>query len=103
MLLGSRYEPEGKFGHCTTVVGDKLFLWGGWSKGFPQVHTTPEKISACLKVDVMNLNKGEWSEEEVYGDPPLGVRGYASATIDYKLYYFGGYCGHEWCRHNTLK
>ncbi len=103
IITGSRYEPSPRFGHSTAVVREKLYLWGGWQKGFPQVHTSQEKTIQTLKIDVMNLHKGEWSQLETYGEPPLGVRGYATAVINDNLYYFGGYCGHEFCRHNTFK
>ena len=103
IITGSRYEPAPRFGHSTALIGEKLFLWGGWQKGSPQVHTSQEKTLQCLKIDVMNLNKGEWSQLETYGEPPLGVRGYATEVIGYNLYYFGGYCGHDFCRHNTFK
>lgn len=103
VCIGSRYEPSPRFAHSTTVVKDKLYLWGGWQKGFPKVHSSPDKQALCLKMDIMDLNKGEWSQVETYGDPPLGIRGYATTIIDYTLYYFGGYCGHDYCRFNTIK
>ena len=30
------------------------------------------------------------------------VRGYACCSLGTNVYYFGGYCGHEMCRHNTV-
>lgn len=54
-------------------------------------------------MDVFDLKKGEWSEVETYGSPPLGVRGYSCTAIGTKIYYFGGYCGHDMCRHSSLQ
>ena len=78
-------------------------MWGGWRKGFPEEHSSPEKTSLLSMMDVFDLKKGEWSEVETYGSPPLGVRGYSCTAIGTKIYYFGGYCGHDMCRHSSLQ
>ena len=46
--------------------------------------------------------KGLWSQQNTSGHPPLGVSGYSSTTIKKNIYYFGGWCGHGDCRHNSL-
>lgn len=96
-------EPLGRFGHSTVLVNEKLYLWGGWQKGFPEVHSSPEKLQLLSKVDIFDLYKGEWYRGDIQGDPPLGVRGYSCTSVGDNIYYFGGYCGHNWCRHCTLK
>lgn len=99
---GSKKEPVPKYGHATATVNDKVYMWGGWRKGFPEVHSSQEKTSLLSIMEVFDLKKGEWSEVETYGSPPLGVRGYSCATIGTRIYYYGGYCGHDWCRHSSL-
>ena len=32
----------------------------------------------------------------------MSINGYASAVIDNNIIYFGGYCGHEGCYHNSV-
>ena len=103
LCSGSKYEPVPKFGHHTTIVGEKLYLWGGWQKEFPEVHSSDEKTHLTSTVDVFNLHKGEWEKVEIFGQPPLGVRGYVCTAVGSDIYYFGGYCGHDWCRHCSLR
>ena len=103
LCSGSKYEPVPKFGHHTAIVGEKLYLWGGWQKDFPEVHSSDEKTDLTSTVDVLNLHKGEWEKVEIFGQPPLGVRGYVCTAVGSNIYYFGGYCGHDWCRHYSLK
>ena len=43
-----------------------------------------------------------WNRQPTTGEPPLGVMGYACDNINRDVYYFGGYCGHDDCRHNSL-
>jgi hypothetical protein len=50
----------------------------------------------------MDLMTGEWSQHQTKGNPPLGVYDYASAVVGRNIYYFGGYCGHVKCYHNSL-
>ena len=45
---------------------------------------------------------GKWEQQQTYGYPPLGVRGHACSAVQNDIYYFGGFCGHDWCRHNSL-
>ena len=43
-----------------------------------------------------------WKQHSTTGTPPLGVRGYASCSVDRDIIYFGGYCGHDTCYHNSM-
>jgi serine/threonine protein kinase len=98
----SRREPVGKFGHCNAIVNERLFVWAGWEKGLPEVHTSPEKTKLTSHLDVFNFHIGEWNLIETGGDPHLGVRGYACTPVGSDIYYFGGYCGHDKCRHSSI-
>ena len=43
-----------------------------------------------------------WEQHPTIGTPPLAMEGYASSNIGQNIYYFGGYCGHGKCYHNSL-
>ena len=43
-----------------------------------------------------------WEKQHTTGTPPPGVRGYGSCCSGTDIYYFGGYCGHNSCYHNSL-
>ena len=43
-----------------------------------------------------------WEQRPTTGTPPLGVLNYAVAIIRNELFYFGGYCNHDNCYHNSL-
>ena len=66
------------------------------------MHCSTQKTHLTSTVDVLDMQIGEWKQVDVHGTPPLGVRGYACTHIGSNIYYFGGYCGHDWCRHNTI-
>ena len=43
-----------------------------------------------------------WEQCSTTGTPPLGVRGYATCRTGGDVFYFGGYCGHGMCYHNSI-
>ena len=43
-----------------------------------------------------------WEKHHTTGTPPPGMRGYGSCSSGTNIYYFGGYCGHSSCYHNSL-
>ena len=43
-----------------------------------------------------------WEKQHTTGTPPPGVWGYSSCSSGTDIYYFGGYCGHDTCYHNSL-
>ena len=88
--------------HSTVKVGDYLYMWGGWQPGLPAVHNSDKKNSMCSVMEVYRLATGRWEQKPTTGAPPLGVRGYASAAIGNKIYYYGGDCNHGGCYHNSL-
>ena len=77
-------------------------MWGGFVDGIPEVHDSPEKREFLSSVDVFQSDCGDWIRRETSGTPPLGVKGYCCAAVGDSLYYFGGYCGHEMCYHNSV-
>uniref|UniRef100_A0A1X7TB19 Uncharacterized protein n=1 Tax=Amphimedon queenslandica TaxID=400682 RepID=A0A1X7TB19_AMPQE len=56
----------------------------------------------CSVVEVCNLKSGRWEQKPTTGDPPLGVHSYAAAVIRNEIFFFGGWCGHDNCYHNSL-
>uniref|UniRef100_A0A1X7T5Q2 Uncharacterized protein n=1 Tax=Amphimedon queenslandica TaxID=400682 RepID=A0A1X7T5Q2_AMPQE len=56
----------------------------------------------CSVMEVYHLVTGRWEQKPTTGNPPLGVRSYAASAIGNEIFYFGGYCGHDGCCHNSL-
>ena len=92
----------GRSNHSTVKVEDYLYMWGGWQPGLPRVHNSDKKNSMCSVMEVCHLATGRWEQKPTTGTPPLGVRSYASAAIGTKIFYYGGYCNHDDCYHNSL-
>ena len=96
------YEPAGRSSHSTAVVGESLFLWAGKQERLPRVHHNSEKRAFLSRVDVFHPQNGSWEQQTTSGTPPLEVCDYACVAVDSDLHYFGGYCGHGDCRHNSV-
>ena len=77
-------------------------MWGGEEPGLPGVHDSNEKRTFTSRLKVFHLPSGQWIIKTTSGNPPLGVMGYSCSTVGDKIYYFGGYCGHDVCYHNSL-
>lgn len=77
-------------------------MWAGTQRDLPAVHSSNEKTAITSFVEVFNLRKGKWHHVPTGGPPPLGVHGYACDSLRNDIYYFGGHCGHEKCRHDTI-
>ena len=77
-------------------------MWGGSEPGLPLVHDSNEKRTFTSRLKVFHLPSGQWIIKTTSGNPPLGVIGYSCSTVGNKIYYFGGYCGHVGCYHNSL-
>ena len=96
-------EPAGRNGHGTAVVNNQLYLWGGYQNGIPEVHDSAEKRQFFSSVEVFDVNTGCWEQRTTSGTPPLpGVHGLACVAVRNDLHYFGGYCGHSDCYHNSV-
>jgi len=68
--------------HTMTVVGTKLFLFGGHSgnKHLKDLH-------------IFDTENQTWSEPNTFGNPPKGLWGHTASLIGTKIYLFGGYDG----------
>ena len=102
LLFSIDYQPVERREHSTVRVGDYLYMWGGNQPGLPSVHDSEEKEAMSSVMEVRHLACGRWEQKPTTGTPPLGVRGYASAVIGREIFFFGGYCGHSDCHHNSL-
>ena len=84
------------------MIGDTLYLWGGGPPNLPEVHDNDEKKRLTSQVEIFNITSGKWDSKPTRGNPPLGVVGYSCTTFNKTIYYFGGYCCHDICYHNSL-
>lgn len=101
-FVDKKYQPLPRIGHQTASIGDRIYLWGGWHKHIPKVHTNSDKIKALSVIEVHNLRTGEWGQLPTNGIPPLGVSYHSCTNVGDDLYYFGGRCGHSGCHHDSL-
>ena len=95
-------EPAGRDHHRPAVVDNQLYLWGGDQDGMPRVHDSAEKRQFFSSVEVFDVNTGCWEQRTTRGTPPLGVKGYSCVAVRNELHYFGGWCGHWDCYHNSV-
>ena len=102
MIFFAEYKLDKRAWHSTQVIGDSLYLWSGDQPNFPKVHNNNEKKRLTSQVQVFNIISGKWDTKPTRGNPPLGVSGYSCATLNNKIYYFGGFCRHDICYHNSL-
>ena len=96
------YVPTERSHHSTHIVDDYLYMWGGDIDGLPSVHDNEVKRRMTSVIELFHLPTGRWKQQPTNGKPPLGVCYYASTVISNRIYYFGGYCNHDQCRHNSL-
>ena len=96
------YKPVERENHSTIRIGDYLYMWGGEQANFPDVHNSEKKRSLSSVIEIFHLPTGVWEQKPTTGNPPLGIKGYASAFIGKEIFYFGGYCNHDYCYHNSL-
>ena len=96
-------EPAGRHDHCTAVVDNEVYLWAGRLDGMPLAHDNPCKTEYVTgHMEVFSMFSGCWEKRETIGTPPLGIAGYRCVTARNDLYYFGGWCGHDYCYHNSI-
>jgi hypothetical protein len=74
--------PQARNAQTVTVVGSKLFLFGG--------HSGNKHLRDLHILDSETLT---WSQPEVKGHVPPGLRGHTSNLIGDKIFLFGGYDG----------
>ena len=100
IISTEQYKLDVRVDHSTQVIGDNLYLWGG--NEVPFVHNNDEKRKLTSQIALFNITSGIWSFRPTNGSPPLGVKGYLCTSSNDKIYYFGGWCHHNHCYHNSL-
>ena len=100
-----QYKFNWRARHTTAVVREVLYCWGG-DQGLDESQCDcsgdfPKKRECTSAIDAFNLLSGVWSSQPTRDTPPLGIRG-VSCTTRNNIYYFGGFCGHGKCYHNSL-
>ena len=88
--------------HRTVSVGDSLYAWAGKQDGLPGIHDSEEKRRITSNIQHFIPSTGQWITRRTTGTPPLGVRAYCCTAIKDQLYFFGGWCGHDDCDHNSI-
>ena len=66
------------------------------------MHDSTEKRQFFSIVEAFDVNTGCWEQHTTHGTPPLGVQSLACVTVGNDLHYFGGWCGHGDCYHNSV-
>ena len=97
-----QFGPNARVQHSAVSVGDSLYVWAGYQDGLPPVHDIEEKRKLTSNIQHFTPSTGQWVSRATTGTPPLGVGEYSCTAIDDQLYYFGGYCGHDYCNHNNI-
>uniref|UniRef100_A0A1X7TGB8 HTH CENPB-type domain-containing protein n=1 Tax=Amphimedon queenslandica TaxID=400682 RepID=A0A1X7TGB8_AMPQE len=83
--------------------GESVFLWGGNRPDLPSVHDSPPKRKLLSTIDRLEFRTGHWSSHVTRGtSPPLGAIGYFCTTRNNDIFFFGGYCGHDFCYYNDV-
>ena len=102
LTANSRYEPDRRRGHQTIRVGSNVYMWAGDVDGMPEVHDSNEKRRFLSCVEVFHSERGYWTRQPTSGAPPLGVDGYGCTAMGDALHFFGGWCNHGDCCHNSI-
>ena len=100
--MNSRYEPAPRTVHQTIRVGSNVYMWAGVVDGMPDVHDNQDKRRFISCVEVFHCETGDWIHQPTSGAPPLGVNGYGCTAVGDTLHFFGGYCNHGKCYHNSI-
>ena len=88
--------------HQTIRVGSNVYMWAGLVNGLPRVHDGQDKEQFISCVEVFRIEKGDWIQQLTSGAPPLGVSGYGCTAVGDVLHFFGGWCYHDDCFHNSI-
>ena len=102
LTVNSRYEPPLRSTHKTIRVGSNVYMWAGVVDGMPQIHDSQKKKQFTSCVEVFHSESGDWISQPTSGAPPLGVSGYGCTAVGDTLHFFGGYCNHADCYHNSI-
>ena len=95
-------EPAGRDNTAQLLLTINFTCGADTSMECREVHDSAEKRQFFSSVEVFDVNTGCWEQRTTRGTPPLGVMGYSCVAVRNELHYFGGYCGHRGCYHNSV-
>ncbi|CAJ0758109.1 13112_t:CDS:10 [Entrophospora sp. SA101] len=88
--------PYGRYGHTVTVVGSKMYVFGGSYEGY--------YLNDLIALDLASINSPgpSWEFINFSNQPPSGRTGHISCSYNNKIYIFGGMDGSKcyndtWC------
>ncbi|KAL6743834.1 hypothetical protein Aduo_016829 [Ancylostoma duodenale] len=84
--------PPARDGHSAVVVGDRMFLFGGFEEDLQRFSQ---------ETYVFDFLTNRWSEFNTTGQPPLWRDFHTAVAIDSKMYIFGGRSDHTGQFHST--
>ena len=97
------FEPEQRWGHRAVYLNDHVYLYGGCTPSLSKTHDGKNKLKAMSQIFLFDPSTCEWNMKVASGSPPLGIRDFAAVPQGRdRLIHFGGYCGHDYCWHNSL-
>lgn len=82
---GDHYEPQGRYYHCSVLIEQKLYTYGGHF-GAAGTSSHPPTV-----VEAFDLTTERWEQLQTSGTPPPGFIGTACAAIGPCLYTFAGH------------
>ncbi|XP_043553308.1 kelch domain-containing protein 1 isoform X7 [Chiloscyllium plagiosum] len=83
---GINWVAEERSGHCAVLVGNHLYVWGG--------YVTYENNEVYLPNDeiwVYEIESGVWQRKPMKGELPRPMSGSCAACLNGIMYIFGGY------------
>lgn len=103
LILGGILS-KGFSDHVSVLLGDELWIWGGYRPDLPLAHDTPKKKQlftssvAVFKI----LDSGPVQKLLTTGTPPNGTIDYSCCCNETDIYYYGGSCLMDDCYHDDL-
>ena len=94
--------PAPRIAHQTIRVDGNVYMWAGKVDGMPHAHDHLLKSRLISCVEVFHCESRDWMRLPTSGAPPRGVSGYGCTAVGDTLHFFGGYCNHGNCYHNSI-
>ena len=82
---GDHYEPQGRFSHCSALIGQKLYTYGGYFGAAVNTPSDPPTV-----IEAFDLTTERWEQLQTSGTPLPGFIGTTCAAIGPCLYTFAG-------------
>ena len=83
----SQYEPAGRWGHCSAIVGGMKYTYGG--------HFGAGGVPTLTAVDIFDFETELWQQTPTSSDPPPGYSAGSCAVIGVHIFHFGGTGGRD--------